>query len=77
MFRTMALKRRCDRCSCRVELGFAPWTGSGPAVSAEWTCPKCGKENLVPAIGEVNWVDLLRGAPDDRSGRSGGLPRVH
>lgn len=76
MFRPMTLKRRCDRCSCRVELGFAPWNGDGPAVSAEWTCPECGEENLVPAIGAVNWVDL-RATPDGRNGRSGALARIH
>lgn len=58
MAETMTIKSRCHRCSCAVELGFAPWAGSGPALFSEWTCPSCGESNHVPAIGEVNWVDL-------------------
>jgi hypothetical protein len=57
MGRTMTLRSRCGRCEHAVELGFAPWAGSGPATAAEWDCPACAALNHLPAIGEVTWVD--------------------
>lgn len=57
MSRTMTLRSRCTRCDGAVELGFTPWSGSGPATAAQWSCPECQAENDVPAIGEVSWVD--------------------
>lgn len=58
MSRTTALRSRCHRCNCAVELGVAPWSGSGPALFSEWVCPTCGETNHVPVIGQVNWVDV-------------------
>jgi hypothetical protein len=57
MSRTMALRSQCSRCNGAVELGFVPWSGTGPATAADWSCPACGMVNQVPAIGEVVWVE--------------------
>lgn len=57
MASTMTLRSRCSCCDHAVELGFAPWAGSGPATAAEWACPACHAGNHLPAIGEVIWLD--------------------
>jgi hypothetical protein len=64
---TMTLRSRCGPCGGAVELGFTPWAGRGPAVAAEWTCPTCETTNMVPAIGEIGWVEPVPGA---RGGRA-------